>query len=229
MTMASRKSSQTDASQQTSAPQPKSSQKDKNRKVLIAAVVAAVVIVAIGIYAIFGVGTGLQSGTVGTTNGIPVYLSMSAMGIVIGPATNYSTYDLFNMSAPGNITIVESITPNAAANVTEGWVTFAESQNAIANASLQFYVMKGYNSSKLADSISSALAASFATPPQTSYGNYNGLSYTYENYINSTANYQVLTGWSGNYSVFGLLISNSTFTANAAVLVSASADALPPS
>ncbi len=226
--MASTKKS-TAAASQSSNPAAQSAPKSKTNKLLVGAVIAAVVIVAIGIYALFASGLSLGAGTIGTVNGTPVYMSLPAMETLLGPSTNYTTYDLFNLSAPANITIIEAITPNAAGNVTEGWVTFANAQNAIDNASMQFYVMNGYNSSKLADSIASTIAGTFATPPQTAYGSYNGLTYAYQSYINSTANYQVITGSKGNYSVFGLVISNSTFTVNQVTLISASADALPAS
>lgn len=216
----------------TLAPQNGPPSSSHGSKILLYAIIAVVIVIAVigVIILVSSLGGVSLSGpsTIGTTNGIPVYMSYEQGAALLGPVSNYSTSDLFNSSAQIlNISLIESIAPTAVGNVTEGWGTFMQSQNATRNASIEFFVMKGYNTSELAGSMASSLSDYFATPPQTSYGTQNGLAYTSEIYRNGTSNYQIVSGWKGNYTELTIMVSNPIFSANQTSLIDLSANDTP--
>ena len=160
----------------------------------------------------------------GSTNGTPIYLSAAQSQSLLGQVSSYSTFDLFNTSAPINITYIYNVTPYAAGNVTEGWGTIAQGQNLTRNQSIYLLVMNAYNASSLSSSIASSVSQFYSIPPETQYGTQNGLSYTYQLYENSTGNFQSITGWKGSYVVFIQAFSNPGFPVNQTILAGMAAN-----
>lgn len=204
-------------------------QQTNSRTALYIGIAIVIVLVIAGLFLLFSSNINIPttSSSIGSTNGTPVYMTSTQAQTLLGPLLNYSTYDLFDPTSFLNITLIESITPDAQYNVTEGWVTFAQGQNITSNATIEYFVMKGYNASSLADSLALSSSEFFATPPETSYGTQSGVSYTYEFYRNSTANFQIISGYKGNYTILAVLISNSSFTANQTSLIDIAADNVP--
>ncbi len=208
--------------------------KQSNTKTLL--VIVVVLLIAIALVLIFvlqpsaGTGPSVLGTTtavvpsLGSTGGTPIYLSASQSQILLGQVSIYSTSDLFNASSPINITYMYNVTPYAAGNVTEGWVTMVQGQNLTKNQSIYFLVMYAYNASSLSSSIVSSVSQFYSSPPQTLYGTVNGLSYTYQLYENSTGNFQSITGWKGRDAVFVQAFSNPGFPVNYTVLAGIAAN-----
>ena len=201
-------------------------QKTNKKTVLYIVIALAFVIVLIYLLTSF-YGSSPSVATIGTTSGTPVYLSYFQGESLIGNITSYSTSDLFNATSPINITFIESVTPYAADNVTEGWTTILQNSNATRNATLEFFVMKAYNTSKLSRNITEELNQFFVSPPQSTSNVYNGMNYTYDSFSNSTINIQLVVGWKGNYTTLSILSSNPTFKVSKNTLIGLTANDTP--
>ncbi len=223
--------SQTDQSNPANANNiaPSSSAQRTGSKLILYIIVAAVaVVVLVGLYLLIQSLEGPATQTpLGSMNGTPVYMGYDQGRALLGAISNYTTSDLFNPNSTLNITIIESLTNEAADNVTEGWGTFIQGQNATRNASIEFYVMRTYNAPEIFGSIASSLSQSFSTPPQTEYGTAHGLNYTYERYENGTTNFQAIVGWKDNYTVLTLLTSDPAFYVNQSTLIDATVNDTP--
>ncbi len=191
--------------------------KSGNKMILIA--IAVILVIAIIVVLALALGSGSAtssvSASIGSTAGTPVYLGATQSQALIGQLANYQTFDLFNSSSIVNITYINTISNLTAGNVTEGWGTIAYGQNATSNQTIQYYVMISNNASQVSASIVSTIGQEFyATPPETQYGNQNGLSYTYQLYENGTADFQSLTGYKNGYVVLAYAISNPGYLVN---------------
>ncbi len=198
-----------------------------NRKTILYIVIALIVVIALVILLTSFNSSGPTVTTIGTKAGTPIYLSYFQGESLIGNIASYSTSDLFNSTNPINITFIESITPYAAGNVTEGWSSILQNNNATKNATLEFFVMKAHNTSKLSRNITDEISQFFASPPQSSSNTYNGMNYTYDSYSNSTINIQLVVGWKGNYTTLSILSSNPSFKINENTLVGLTANDTP--
>ncbi len=201
-------------------------QKTNKKTVLYIIIALAFVIVLVYLLTSF-YGSAPSVATIGTTSGTPIYLSYFQGESLIGNITSYSTSDLFNATSPINITFIESVTPYAADNITEGWSTILQNNNAARNATLEFFVMKTYNTSRLSRNITEELNQFFISPPQSFSNSYNGLNYTYDGFSNSTINIQVVIGWKGNYTTLSILSSNPTFNVSKTLLIGLTANDTP--
>ncbi len=222
-----RQSTSTNSSGSPSASSTGQSQENRSKVLLYAITVAVIIIIVVGLFILGQSFRSPSMTSVGSTNGTPVYLSYYEGETLFGPISNYSTFDLFNSGALLNISVIEGISPYAAGNVLEGWGTLIEGQNVTYNATMEFYIMKANNASDLSRNISSSLSQFFSTSPQTEQGTYNGLTYIYNLYINSTTSSQIVTGWKGNYTVMSLIVANPSFAVNPNSIIKITANDTP--
>ncbi|MEM0201137.1 MAG: hypothetical protein QXD23_01915 [Candidatus Micrarchaeaceae archaeon] len=172
-------------------------------------VVVAFIVIIFVLYLVIGIGQGVTF--VGSQNGKPIYLNYSQGYGLIGSVSDYGTFDLFNTTIPLNITFINQVTPYAAGNVLEGWLTIFLSSNSTRNASLEFFVMKGNNISLLNKNFTQGLQSIFPKFNINRNGSYSGFNYNYLEYSNNTVNDQFLISNLGNYSVIMYLSSKSQF------------------
>jgi hypothetical protein len=151
--------------------------------------------------------------------------AQSLLGAPIDAANNYSTTSVFNYSTPANITLLESIVPALAGNVTNGWVTaaFASSPN---NASMQYYLLQTHNAPRISALLARNMSLIFTTLPKITTGFSDGMNYTYETYSNSTGSFQSLIGWKDGY-VSLMQITANNFVSNQTQLAAAAAGLMP--
>jgi hypothetical protein len=188
--------------------------------VYIIAIVAAIVIIGV-IYFLYT--TYSNPSIAGTTtllqqsNTAPIYMSPSDAQILLGSPIinltyNYSTTNLYNATAPENITLLESLVPQFTGNATNGWLTFAFGSNS-QNASIQYFVIQTANATNMSALLAQAVSSTFPTLPNIQYGSESGMNYTYESYSNSTAAFQVLVGSKNGYVAMAFMEANN-FTTN---------------
>lgn len=217
---------------QSPGQQPGTGSKNQGNKTMLYIGIAAIVIIVILVAAVLLAGSSPNSltgqPTIGSNAGTPVYVSQAEMQRLIGSnVSQYYATDLFNMSSPLNITDIEYFSGFAAGNVTEGWASAAFGSNATTNDSVEFFIMQSNNASALAGSLATALSQSFYPAPSMVNGTASGLSYTYEEYDNSTGNFQTVTGWKDNHVVMVLVSSNSPYSINQTALIGAAANYTP--
>lgn len=180
-----------------------------NRNTLYIAI--AFIVIIFVLYVVIGIsGTG-NVNFVGSENGTPVYLNYSQGHSLIGSISDYETFDLFNSTIPLNITAINQVTPYAAGNVLEGWLTIVLSSNSSRNASLEFFVMKGNNMSGLSKNFTQGLQQTFPSFNVVKNSTYNGFNYTYLKFFNTTVNDQFLITNKGDYSTIMFLSSKPIF------------------
>jgi hypothetical protein len=124
-----------------------------------------------------------------------------------------------------NISDLESIAPTLVGNVSSGWVSVASGSNPAYNSSLQYYVMKTNNPSEIEQELSSNITAGgTVTPSIITPGTYNGLSYSYYLYENSTGSIQMVSGWKNNNVVLEILESSPAYVAKETLFISTAAN-----
>ncbi len=171
----------------------------------------AFVVIVFVLYVVIGIsGTG-NVNYVGSENGTPIYLNYSQGHSLIGSISDYGTFDLFNSTIPLNITFINQVTPYAAGNVLEGWLTVVLSSNSSKNASLEFFVMKGNNMSALNKNFTEGLKQIFPQFNINKNSTYDGFNYNYLQFSNTTVNEQFLIANKGDYSTIMFLSSKPIF------------------
>lgn len=200
----------------------------KQNNTLLLVLIVVILVVAIVVILLMAMGsfststsgttTAAALSSVGSTGGTPIYLGASQSEVLLGQVSTYQTFDLFNASSPINITYIDNVTPYSAGNVTEGWGTLVYGQNVTLNQSLEFFVMKANNASSLYSSIVSTVSQFYPAPPATQSCSQNGLICTYQQFENSSGNFQSVTGFKGDYVVFAEMASNPGFSVNQTAL-----------
>ncbi|MGC8479620.1 MAG: hypothetical protein ACP5M9_03055 [Candidatus Micrarchaeia archaeon] len=198
--------------------------KIKHNRTVLYIVLGFAVIVAV-LYMISSFINGSTQNFIGTTAGTPAYLGYNQSTALIGKLSDYATYDIFNNNSPLNITVIEEITPFAAGNVTEGWFTGGAANNK--NVSLEFFVMKTYNISRLYQNISNGIKGSFSYLPKIENSKYKGMNYSYLQYLNSTFNVQFLVSEKNDYLGIMIIDSNSSFQTSPSSMINSSFETLP--
>ena len=183
-----------------------------------------IAVVAVIILVVLFLPTGSGSNALAQTssaNATPIYLSASNAGPLVESAiSNYTTFDLYNSSAPITMSDLVQMVPQLKANATSGWGTLAIGSNSIANASLEYFVITTSNAKAMTGLLGTNLTAGIGgTPVLVTPGYANGLNYTYGLYQNATNSTQVVYGWKGSNAVFLIIQGSNGFSANQSRMV----------
>lgn len=162
-------------------------------------------------------------------NSTPTEMSYSqAQALLESSLSQYSGYDLFKPTSPTNITGLERVVSQLQNNATSGWVTYAAGSNATANASLEYVVIATKDTAQIASALNNVTLYDLPMTLKTANsGSVNGLSYNYAQYVNTTANFQTVSGYKNGYVVDVAVNSYPIFTMNEIDLVNTVANDTP--
>jgi hypothetical protein len=204
----------------------------------IIGMIIVLAIIAIGVWFLFfsnHVHLNLTKSNIATENlqinSTAIYMNSSRASALLGaPLSRYTVVSLFNNNSVINASLLERLVPQLKNNITSGWITLANSSDTSTYASMFYVVITVKNN---ASHMSNLIGTATLSPwfmyamnlTYTNSGSVNGLNYTYDEYVNSTAWSQAVYGWEGNDVILVLTYANPGFLINSTRLVESAANA----
>jgi hypothetical protein len=194
----------------------------KSRRWIVYAVLGIVVVIILAVLFLPAGSSLPKVSQVKSANSTEIYMSNQDAEALVGSAlANYTVMDLYNSSAPINISYLSYLDPPLATNASSGWLTIALGSNSLANASLEYLVVTTANAESASKVLGSNLTEAIGgTPVLIAPGYANGLNYTYGRYLNGTNTTQVVYGWKGGNAVILIVQGGAGFSANESQMVS---------